>query len=474
MDLSIRKAADFVGFVTLAMLIGCGSTKEEASRDTKGADTATARQFVQKIAARYRQAGGYTDNAFVRLSYDRGGQSFEDIAPLSVRYEAPGRIAVEAYALRMACDGNNLRAFVADRETNNFDGQCLEMPTAGQLSLAELYRDSVVAQFAGSGLAGPPPQLELLLERTPLKAWLQDPAKVSFGEPAELEGFQCQRVIVDAGPLQYVLWVDKQQQLIRRIELPWQAISGIANDPAVSSAQLTVELKDAKFHESLASERFGLDLPPLSRSVSAIIVPPPPAPHTKIGQKVEAFSFQETSGKFKVSAEGSDRDATILLWIADHAASHQTAAALQRVFESLDAATAKNCRVLLVMAEPDATRSTGETLKSWGVGLPWVDDHGAVGRDVFDIREAPCLVLLGKNSNVEFYQSRIGEGILQSLPSMIQDLASGQTVGGQIRNRFVTVRAQYLRAIAGNTLTEGPGKRWATIAALPEELSDNF
>ena len=51
------------------------------------------------------------------------GARYEDEAPLSVRWQSPNRVHVQAYQVSVACDGEHLQARIQDEGTKDFDGQ---------------------------------------------------------------------------------------------------------------------------------------------------------------------------------------------------------------------------------------------------------------------------------------------------------------------------------------------------------------
>lgn len=429
-------------------LAGCNS--RPVAQTTEPTDSTTAaRQWIDLTANAYKTAAAYRDAGYVRLAYSLAGEPFEDRAPLAVSYQSPNLLAVDAYALQMSSNGKRLQATISDPETNHFDGQCLSLPVSPRLTLEEIYADPMVAQFAGSGLGGPAPQLELLLSENPLAAWLQAPAELSLGERQTIDGHLCQSVVIAADPLRYVLWIDTDAYLIRRLELPWQAIApGLAGDPQLSDASLTIEMAEAEFHTHLPPQCFALRTPPMSMHVTSLINPPPLAPHPLVGRNVRGFALPESTGRFTVSETGSGLPATVLLWIANHGSSQQAAAAVQRTIDALPAEVQNQIHPAVVMAEPQPGIDTGAMLRTWGVGMPWIDDSQAVGRDVFEITEAPCLIVLGSDGQVELHQQRLTDGLLQALPAILTQVAQRQPVGQRARDQYIATQASYRRLLS--------------------------
>ncbi|QDS87892.1 hypothetical protein EC9_20750 [Rosistilla ulvae] len=431
--------------------IGCSSsTQAPTAASGEGSDTAAeARALIDLTANAYQTASAYRDKGYVRLAYSLAGEPFEDRAPLAVSFQAPNLLSIDAYAVQLSSDGKRLQATIEDPQTNHFDGQCLSVPVSDRLTLEEVYADPMVAQFAGSGMGGPAPQLELLLSDNPLAAWLQAPAELALGERQSVDGHACQSVVIDAEPLRYVLWIDAEDYLIRRLELPWQAIApGLANDPQLTDASLTIELAGAEFERRLPAKVFALQTPPMSVQVTTLINPPPAAPHALVGSRVSSFRLPESTGRFDVNESGSGRPATVLMWIANHGSSQQAAVALQQAIDALPQEVQQRIHPAVVMAEPQSSADTGRMLRSWGVGMPWIDDTLAVGRDVFQITEAPCLVVMGADGSVELHQQRLNDALLQVLPAILTEVADRQPVGRRAREQYIASQASYRRLLS--------------------------
>lgn len=458
----------------LFLLTGGGCNRSVASRDDSAATSSQpahdALHWIDLSKQAYLHANAYSDAGFVRLTYQLSGQTYEDRAPLAVRYQAPNQIDLNAYTVRLTSDGQHLQAMIADPDTNHLDGQCLRVEASPKLSLAQVYADPVVAQFAGAGMGGPAPQLELLLSDQPLAAWLQGPGKRSVGEDQTIDGHRCKSIVITMQDLRYVLCIDEEDYLIRRVELPWQAIApDLASNPYLSNASLTIELADAQFHRTLDDAPFVAQQPPLTVAVSELILPPPEAPHPLVGQQASAFTLRDSNGRFELSSQQNSRPANILLWVADHSSSQQVAVAFQRTIERLPNETLENVRAAIVMAEPNPNDSTGNMLRRWGIGLPWIDDTQAVGRDVFQITEAPCLIVISADGKIELHQQRVSDSLMQAIPSILASVEQKQPVGRIAQENYVASQARYFRSIAQGSGLQFPLSQGSLVLASGQD-----
>lgn len=428
---------------------------------------ADARQWLDAVIDRYRQAQRYSDSGYVRLVYRRLGERHEDKAPLSVAFARKQALHVNAYAAELLAAGGRFQAIVNDPISNNFDGQVVDRALeAKNISLTEIYADPELTHFATAGLGGPAPQLELLLADKPLAGLFEGSAKLSLGVVERLQTtgstqtIECQILEINTESLVYRLWIDTQTGLLRKIELPSEA-AGLDADPAVTDVRLTIEMENAQF-DVPASKSFQLPTQRLTgpgiKRVRTLVPLPPPIISEQLGKLVPNFRLTSPDGRLIITEQGSDRPTTVMLWIADHPASRMAAAQLQIVADAREAAGKKDARMLVVMAEPSSKSdtliapssggATGDLLRSWKVGLPFVDDTKAMGRDVFKIAEAPTLIVIGPGGVLDWFQPRVGPEMAMQLPLLLDDLATGKEVGKEIRARYEADQQTYKKLLA--------------------------
>ncbi len=406
-----------------------------------------ARRLLSRMLSRYRQAERYADQGTVRLSYQQNGVPQIDTAPLAVQHLAPGNLSLQAYGLQLVCADRTLTAQIVDPGSANLGGQRLQQKLAGgRLTLDQIYADPLVTQFATAGLAGPAPQLELLFGDTPLSGLLADESQLSLDSPAALDNHVCQRLRIATPPLDYVLWIDQQDLVLRRIELPLALVPGLVDDVTIGDAKLTIELTAASF-DPPRLDHFALPPRREVQMVSRLIPLPPPLDSPLLGRTPPAFELvAEQAGRgFRVSEAGSDRSVTVLLWVARHEGSQAAAGGLQELASSMPPELRQSTRFVIVMSE--AGEPTDQTLRQWGVDLPWANDTQAVGRDVFGVEEAPTLAVLSSNRQIEWFQHRVEPGAMLALPQVITDVLAGARVGETLQADHKANQQAYQDAI---------------------------
>ncbi len=280
---------------TLPLAGGCSNAPSNVEADSTTVTSAAyrdlgPREYLQAVFARYKTAETYCDNARVRLSYHLDGRSENQFAPLSVCLDRRN-FYVTAYSLRCYCDSRRTLSWICDEATNDFDHQVsvTEVPKSRQ-DWEKLTLDPIFQQHLSAGLAGPPPQLDWLFATEPMKRLFDDQHTFTFADLRTVDGEVCQSVIVQADASRYTFWIDRDQGIIRRVELP-PVYSSImpANPP--QEMMLTVELTGATFRQS--SEPPHVDsLPSRPHYVVGFVPLPPEQPNRELGSQMEPALFE--------------------------------------------------------------------------------------------------------------------------------------------------------------------------------------
>ncbi len=158
-----------LAMATLWIAAAASGCSHSATETDQPAAPVTADALLQSTVDAYKSATAYQDQGVVRLRYRRDGRMFEDEAPLSISWRSPKCVRMQAYQVRVVCDGEHLFARLQDEATGDLDGQVVDRPAPAKLTLEELYdHDEMLDAACRQGLIGYPPQLDLLLGAQPL------------------------------------------------------------------------------------------------------------------------------------------------------------------------------------------------------------------------------------------------------------------------------------------------------------------
>lgn len=431
----------------LVVLAGCSDSGDKAAVSTVA--PSDAKSVMTDMIATYRGAKTYRDSAYVSLRYRRDGQAYEDRAPVAVAWQAPNRIAIDAYEIKIASDGRRLRARIRDKGTRDFDGQFVARPMAKRLSLDMLYKvDQVMGVALRQGLVGYPLQLDLLLAERPLAPLMDmDAATHTLLAPEKIDGTLCDRVQIKTVDGTFTLWVDRNAHLLRRAEYPVKTFAArVVEDPTVSDAALTVEFSGARIAPPLADAVFALAVPAGAKVVREFIPPPQELSSDLFGKQIQAFAFRDLSGEV-VTSKSLGRTVKILAWFNDHPACKATLQQLNEVYAQYR--TRSDFRFVAVSAIPSSTSDAElrSLLDMWQVSVPVVRDTEAYGRDLFHIPWAPTLIVLDADNKLHIFEVGANDKLTTELPQVLQRLAAGEDVAAKILATFRDARLRYQRAL---------------------------
>jgi hypothetical protein len=454
--------------ICLALLLtaGCGDSKQAegppgpgqaAEHQQDSVQALTAAGLIQQVVDRYRQADQYRDMGEITLDYRLQGIPQRETGQLVTRWSSRGQLYLRCYQLEVACQPDRLEARMHDRLTDHLDGQQLVQPLSVQLTLDELLADPVLGDILLAGQAGIPLPLLFLLDPDGAASQLGDPDAAELLADAEIDGLSCFRlkVTTEAGPM--VLWIDKEQQLVRRQELPAAAFAAdLLADSEVSEVKLRADFKSVELPENQLESAFELTPLVTSQHVNRFVLPPPPLVTDLLGRR---------PGRFELVAAGGDvvtRDSlrgkiTVLAWCR---ASPSCRTVLSKLAE-LTAATADqpDLAVLAVFSDPaDVTDELiADTLKKWKLSFSPLRDEDALAAEICQLSHVPSLMVLDTEGRVQLVIAGVNETQLGSLPAAIDRLRAGQDLAQQALDadtaREQTYREDLLSAIQAATAT---------------------
>ncbi len=463
-------------------LVGCDSSNplSDATSTREGKQVLTSanvspRRVLENCVRTYQQLTSYEDRGFVQLSYRLDGEPQVDRAPLAIAWDKQGRLGMRVYSvsagpsdqrwqLRLAArEGAALESAQSDAQfpdtqsqsgqahtaqlANSLERQVISRAVPEQVSFEWLLSDPLVAEQLAAGLAGFPPQLDLLLSPEPLSGLADASAPLSFSEAELIEQQLCHVINVNRHGAEYRLWIEQATGLLRRVQIPNQNLaSEIQHDRRVSELQLTIELQQVQVNRGIDWERFEVHAHPGDQLVTHFVPPPPVIETAGLGVKIPAFFLNDPAGKLAYSSVGrSKRKATVLVWLADHPACRLAAEQLSVVEKKLTAAGVKeSVEFVAVWAEPTAPSglSFATLVDSWKLPGKLTVDRDALGRDFFNVNEAPTVIVLDANNRVQLRESGANPILDQVLPQLLLQVAQGEDLAQQLveRNRGAATR----------------------------------
>ncbi|MBW3598439.1 MAG: hypothetical protein KY475_14355 [Planctomycetes bacterium] len=429
----------------LAALIGCSRRSETETHHASDSTSETARparltpdDVLRKMIAAYREADSYRDDGVFRVVLERGGEQTPDSAPLAVAWARPNRIAIRAYRAVVACDGRQFTAKIIDEASGDLDSQVVVRPAPTRLTLDDIFSDAVLRESLGGRLGLHPMQLELLLAEAPLSAFIDPNVAKKLLAPREFDGRPCLRVEANLEG-RYVFWIDREAFILRRLEYPSDALLA-AEEAEDVDLSIAAEFRGATFKGEIPPEGFTLEafdvaIPEDARQVRFFVIPPAPLPTEMFGKRPEGYEFITLDGE-RITAESLEGKIAVLAWFSNHPGSRECLESLEAVRKQLPEDTP--IVIYGVCTEPSSMSNdeVRRLAESWGVTMPIIRDLGAYGRDVFDIRVAPSLVVLDTKGVVQIHESaanpQLAALVKEQLAELLQRLSAGEDFAAAI------------------------------------------
>ncbi|WP_182868075.1 hypothetical protein [Stieleria mannarensis] len=461
---------------------GCGGT-DSADRPTatSSQDTFTislpetpAAEYLRQVLTRYQNTRSYRDHGEVRLDIEQDGQRVRRTAPMHVVMDGP-TIWIAAYDARIWSDSERMIGWIADPQTDFHDSQVVLGPpaadgrSAARPALEALLRDPILTSRMVSGLGGPPPQLEWLLDPNPMgklfggtettgapdeEAQGEENREIKYDGLARRDNVQCVIVQATAGEDVYRFWIDPMRSLIHGVELPVSMAGKQIELEGWKVHSLELVLADATFQSPESRYRMAdmpdADLPPQPKYLRAMVPLPPPAPDRRLGRRLPALKVTDRTGRITVTQRGVDRPLT--LWYAgadpsvgdaqarDVHAAHVLSAWLRQSPESIR----ESVQPVAMVDDSTARLFTDAGLAN---GF-WVLLDQRAKRDMRPLDlEAGRAMLVDSSGKVVWIGDPFSPADIVSLSAIVGDVIAGVDVSDQIHRQWKADQDAYRERI---------------------------
>ena len=310
--------------------------------------------------------------------------------------------------------------------------------------------EPLVAERLSAGLAGFPPQLDLLLAPKPLQGLIDDKVALSFSHPETIDGRACLVIHVQRGSDEFMLWIDQENLLLHRLRLPRSRLTpAMLQDGRIANVDLTIEFAGARGNEINNWASFEVASQPEELRVNRFVPAPLQVDTSGLGEQVPGFHLESPTGEsvYSSNTAAPQRKATVFVWLADHPTCRMACEQMQRVREALPALGVPQGAVEFVMvwAEPQPPAgSTFETLaEQWKLPGSLALDREAMGRDLFNVQEAPTLVVIDQNNRLQLCESRSNPLLDQVLPQLLLRITSGEDLADELVQKQIHVAQRH-------------------------------
>ncbi len=398
----------------------------------------TAEEVLGRMSRAYKSARSYRDAAVVELSGTQNGKREQRLFSSAVVMQRPNKIRMEIDNGTLLCDGVSSYGFVRD-----LSDQVLKIPAPAELSIKSLYPDVLLAtsmmQSPTQSFSWTPLQLVLLFADDPMKTLALDAQSVSLMAPEMIDQHSCDRVQLLTGNGPGVLWIDQATSVLRRFEVPADALRREAESQQFLNPTLIVEFREAQLNSLIPPEAFQFQLPPDMNTVDALVVPLLQI----LGQPCPEFQFMDMEGNTIALSSLQGKVVVMQLWTSKNVPCRPVLQAASEAYANLKSQDDVAMMAVCLEGGNVQNASLQTVLKDWGVELPIYRDLQQNVANRFGITSVPVTIVLDKKGNIQSLQSGQLENMNVLIGMVIERLQRGEDVYRSAFRQFDNERAGF-------------------------------
>jgi len=487
-----------VGYVgsSLAVLTlsGCnpavGSAKKSASSPQA---TAEAKKLLDDMAANYLKLNSYADAGKLTLAFELNGEPRRDEFDYSTTFARPNKLRLHCYGTVVVSDGKQLRASVRDLAP-----QVLTIEAPAKLDETALISDPIIADsLVQGGPAGGPIVPSLLTNANLLPDLLKTAKPPALLEPIEIEKELCDQVQIeftapkndsqnkdgdnkaDAEPGmtgKLIFCIDRKLKVLRRIEFPIhpQTLDEIAKNGG-KNATLIAEFTGVQTNHAQSDKAFAFEPPAGATLVKRFVRAfPPEQPSNLLGKQVGDFTFGLAKNDTITRDSLKDKVVVFDFWFASCEPCRMTAPLVQQVYEKYKDNKDVSFYAVNVADDSATVEQLEKTLKDWGSTLPLARDMQQQAEKVFSQTGMPCLMVLGKDGRLQYFEAGLNPNLPNDLPAVLDRVLKGEDTFEDVTKKYEIAKKDYEERIRlatlGTNSPDEPPKVEIAAATQPTKL----
>jgi len=430
---SIR-IASLAALTLFATMLGCGGS-ETVSPDAAAAQALAAERVFGQMRAAYREAQTYTDRASLiehAVSRETGSATEAIHARMSVAFTRPNKLHIYFEELgadseatyRIASDGVRVRS-----TTGHLPGQIHEAIAPRTLTAENLVPEpNIRGELFAVSLENVFPQLAMLLSEDSednVAPIFSDDTKSRLLDDAPIDGAPCYRIQSRHPAGARVLWIDKKNFLLRRMELPIDSQRAkIDPEGEYSELSIWIDFTRPTVNQPISDEAFAMAVPEGARRVRRLVPPPPAGPDDRLGEPTDDFVFAIPGGG-AVSRDSLAGKVVVLdFWSTICPPCQAQTPVLEQVYQQFRQAEGITFFAVSVDASRVSDETVVRTLKKWGSTIPVARDLQHAGYRKLYVTATPTLLLLDRHGRFQAIEQGAHQDA-QPIIAKIQKLLDG-------------------------------------------------
>lgn len=433
--------------------IGCNNAPRGHGDDAKSGEEReklTARQTLDRMAEAYRKAQTYEDVGELRFRAKQNGR-WEDTpsAPFTVAFERPNKLRLHLFNAELVSDGEKIWADMAAIE-----GQVLSVPAPEKLSANTINIDPVLTQELTRFIGGPL-QLLLLLEPDATATLLNGAKPPTLLEDQSLTEessgeHECRRVEIQRPDGRFILWIDADTFLLRRVELPSSLAAREIGSAGADEFEMAAEFSRARLDAKIPPEAFSYKVSPEAKLVRRFIrgdAPPPPS--ETLGKPMPDFELARLGGGEGVTLESLRGKFVVLeAWGLAYPQCQAHLLELQKVFASRQ----DHDKLVFYTVNIDEAAISDEQLDlafaQANMTIPQLRDRNlSFARDTIKIQGLPGLYLIDDKGVLQDEEIGLNPALASVLPAKLDKLVAGESLHEECRRRYAERLEEHKRML---------------------------
>lgn len=454
------------GFSCTAIWMGCQGQSELEPGSPAAADQdepvggPTAAEVLARLRNTYRSTRSYADNAVMVFSAVLRSTGSEQETPFlrtALAYKRPNKLSLtyqktvtadqEKEEYKVVSNGQVVRSF-ANEVTDQIHEAVAPVALSPENFLPEPQLRTAVLEDALENVL---PQLALLFASD--EETLVFPAQeLRLLKMGRLDGQDLYRLELGTPAGARILWIDRDDYSLRRMELPIDNQRRQLNPGGqFSRISIWIDFENVSLDPELDDELFELAGPEGARRVRRFIPPPPPAPPEYLGKPVGQFEFVSLAGE-PVTRQTLEGKVVVLdFWSTNCPPCKQQTPVLEEMYQHFTDSDDVSFLAVSTDSRFVTNDQVSSTLAKWGSSMPIVRDLQSTGYQELNIRQTPTLLLIDREGRLQSFQIGMHQEA-QPLIDMIQRAIDGEDLVATDRITHQGYVDQYHEALETATI----------------------
>ena len=278
--------------------------------------------------------------------------------------------------------------------------------------------------------------------------------KTELLAPTPLNDKLCDRVAITRADGTAVLWIDRQSRILRRLELPIDAINRDAQTQQAKIDALVADFHDAQFDAKIDSRAFAIEVPKDAQLVPFLVTPA----HMLLGKPSPDFAFTALDGK-KIDRKSLEGTIAVLgMWSSGADGQANPSPMVLRAMDRVAKKYKDNAKVTFLAVHVDPAEMPDKNLEAIAAELhltiPIARDPKHDAGVKLGLRPVPAFYILGPNGVIEDFHFGFDKNLEDGLTRKIESLLAGKSVSQEAAALAKEQHDQHVAELAKYVATE--------------------